>query len=168
MNHSNAPTLCASSSKAVLLVFASLSVEIQRIITMNAYKNVTSTQSLRLAHYPPSCLHQGQKPHDKSEEGTQSPANRTKSEHSAVALPPVPQGTVLHFVCVDDGRFTLSNMEHDLSVSGPTSAGLRIDHKMGYHRLLEESQQAGVELLVVYKDEEYRLPASASPSVPKS
>ena len=62
---------------------------------------------------------------------------------------------MLNFVCFDRGRFVLRNAAHDLTVSGPSDAGLRIDHKMGYHRLLEEAQEAGVEVHVVHGNEEF-------------
>ena len=69
---------------------------------------------------------------------------------------------MLNFNSVDDGRSALSNVAHDVLVTGPSTPALRIDHKMGYQRLLEEASEAGLQLHVVHKDAEYDVYAAVA------
>eukprot|EP00884_Botryococcus_braunii_P009305 jgi/Botrbrau1/18376/Bobra.0747s0002.1 len=69
----------------------------------------------------------------------------------------VSKGTRLHLVCIEDGRFTCKTQggTRHVSVSGPSKAGLRVDAKSDYHRLLTEAEAANVTLEVTIDDDRY-------------
>lgn len=58
----------------------------------------------------------------------------------------VPRGTALHLVCVEGGRFVMSNPQAGISVRGPVRDAVRLQPKMDFHLL--ESLVGAAELRV--------------------
>jgi hypothetical protein len=58
-------------------------------------------------------------------------SNTSKPVYAAA----VPRGTSLHFVCAEDGTFTMSNMQAGITVKGQQLPAMRIEPKMDFHML---------------------------------
>lgn len=59
---------------------------------------------------------------------------------------PDTRGLSVHFVCIEDGRFTFYSQRGMIFVRGPVNVPFRLDARMDYHRLLDSAKEAGVEL----------------------
>lgn len=85
-----------------------------------------------------------------AEEHSRADADKGPSAEGVVEA--VPRGTSVTLVSVRGGNFLLHNVEHRVQVRGPVTAALDLDRKMDFHRLLNDAQEAGVQLEVTVDD----------------
>jgi hypothetical protein len=101
--------------------------------------------------------------------GPQAPRSDTSKPVDASAIP---RGTSLLFVCAEDGKFTMSNMQAGITVKGEQPPTMRIQPKMDFHMLqtLVGEDKLGVEIDAAQfnKWRARHLSAAASASAPSA